>query len=83
MEYQIIEKSWSKRRKLDSAKIITNISLIDFIKQHNHFCKMQVSYGDGSEQTLTARVIFNALKQQWTVDGMHVAIRLVDEGGGI
>ena len=67
---------------MDSAKIINNISLIDFIKQHNHFCKMQVSYGDGSEQTLTARVIFNAIKQQWTVDGMQVAIRLVNEKEG-
>ncbi|TQV88016.1 hypothetical protein [Aliikangiella coralliicola] len=78
MKYEIITKSWSKRRKLDTAKEITNIQFLDFIKQHNHFCKMQITYSDGSEETLLSRVVFNEVKQHWTVDGMKVAVRLLN-----
>lgn len=77
MKYEVITKSWSKRRKLDTEKQISNIQLLDFIKQHNHFCKMQVSYSDGSQDTFLSRVIFNEIKEHWTVDGMHIAIRLL------
>ena len=76
MKYQIIEKSWSKRRKLDKEKQIQHIHFIDFRKQHNHFCKMQIDYCDGSQQVLLSRVIFNEINQHWTVDGLQVAVRL-------
>ncbi len=78
MKYEVINKSWSKRRKLDTAKEISNIQFIDFLKQHNHFCKMHVVYTDGSEDTFISRVIFNDIKKHWTVDGMHVAVRILD-----
>ena len=78
MKYQIIQKSWSKRRKLDQNKEVEEIKFIDFKKEHNHFCKMEVSYSDGSEQTLISRVVYNEIKKHWTVDGMHVAVRLLD-----
>jgi len=78
MKYEIIKKSWSKRRKLDVEKEISNIQVIDFIKQHNHFCKMKVSYSDSTETTLISRVVFNEIKKHWTIDGMHVAVRLLE-----
>lgn len=77
MEYEIIEKSWSKRRKLDASKAIRDIKFTDFIKQHDHFCQMQVFYADGSDEQLIARVIYNPIKDHWTIDGMKVAVRLL------
>ena len=76
MKYEIITKSWSKRRKLDSQKSILKIEFLDFIKQHNHFCKMNVHYSDGTEESLISRVVYNEIKQHWSVDGMKVAVRL-------
>ena len=78
MKYEIIEKSWSKRRKVDQPKEIKEIKFIDFKKEQNHFCKMEVHYCDGSEQSLISRVIFNEIKNHWIVDGMHVAVKLLD-----
>jgi len=78
MKYQIIEKSWSKRRKIDQPKVVKDITFIDFKKEHNHFCKMLVRYANGSEDMLISRVIFNEIKKHWIVDGMHVAVRLLE-----
>jgi hypothetical protein len=79
MNYEIINKSWSKRRQLDPQKAITTIEFVDFKKQHNHFCRMLVNYADGSADNLLSRVIFNDIKHHWTIDGMKVAVRLIGE----
>ncbi len=78
MKYEIINKSWSKRRKLDVSKEITNIEFVDFQKQHNHFCRMLVTYADGTEDNLLSRVVFNDIKLHWSIDGMKVAVRLIE-----
>ena len=78
MKYEIIKKSWSKRRKLDTEKEILNIQFIDFIKQHNHLCKMHITYSDDSEEILISRVLFNQINKTWAIDGMQVAVRLLD-----
>ncbi len=78
MKYEIIQKSWSKRRKLDTEKEILDIQFVDFIKQPNHFCKMRVSYSDGSKEQLISRVIYNEIKKHWSIDGMKVAVRLLE-----
>ena len=78
MKYKIIPKSWSKRRKLDTPREVKTIEFIDFIKQHNHFCKMVVGYQDGSEETLISRVVHNEIKDHWTIDGMSVCVQLLD-----
>ena len=78
MKYEVIPKSWSKRRKVDQPKEIEYIKFVDFKKEHNHFCKMEIRYSDGSDQTLISRVIFNEIKNHWIVDGMHVAVRLLE-----
>jgi len=77
LKYKLITKSWSKRRRIDQPKEIEEIKFVDFKKEHNHFCKMEVHYFDGSEQTLISRVVFNEIKKHWIVDGMHVAVRLL------
>lgn len=77
MNYEIMTKSWSKRRRLDKQKSVRHIEFIDFIQQHDHFCTMKVSYTDGSDESLISRVIFNDIKQHWTVDGMKIAVRLL------
>ncbi|TQV72245.1 hypothetical protein FLL45_18680 [Aliikangiella marina] len=79
MKYEIIEKSWSKRRKLDEQVEITDIEFKDFAKVHNHFCKMIVTYSDGKSERLVARVVYSDINQHWIVDGMSVAVRLKDE----
>lgn len=78
MKYEVIRKSWSKRRKLDQQKEIENIDFEEFKKEHNHFCKMKVYFSDGTKESLLARVIFNEIKQHWIVDGLSVAVRLQD-----
>ncbi len=78
MKYEIIKKSWSKRRKLDNENEINTIQLINFVKQHNHFCQMQVNYSNGEEAMLVSRVVYNDIKKHWTVDGMKVVVRIID-----
>ena len=78
MEYKVINTSWSKRRKMEPPKPILDIQIIDFIKQHNHFCRLNVTYADGTVESLLSRVIYNPLKDHWTIDGLKVAIQLVD-----
>lgn len=78
MKYQVITKSWSKRRPLDSSKEVQSIQFIEFKKQHNHFCKMAVVYQNGAQETLISRVIYNDIKKHWTVDGMKVSVRLIE-----
>ena len=74
MKYRILEKSWAKRRKLEPSLAVEHIEFIDLQQKHNHICKMLVRYADQSQQTLIARVVYNPLKQYWTVDGMKVAV---------
>ena len=78
MKYEVINKSWSKRRKLDANKNISHIEFSEFQKQHNHFCKMHVTYEDGSNESLLSRVVYNEIKGSWVVDGMSVAVRVLE-----
>lgn len=76
MKYEIISKSWSKRRKLDTSLEIIDIQFEDFKQEHNHFCRMLVVYSDGTKANLLSRVVFNEIKSHWIVDGMSVSVRL-------
>lgn len=78
MKYEIIKKSWSKRRKLDEVNEIETIEFEEFEKQHNHFCKMVVTYTNGSKEKLVSRVVYSDVNQHWIVDGMSVAVRLLE-----
>lgn len=78
MHFEIIEKDWYKRRVPSQSLKAVSVKIDDFQKVPNHFCDMEVTYEDGSKKVLKSRVIYNALQQRWTVDGMAVAVRLVD-----
>jgi len=81
-QFEIIKKDWQKRRKPDVNQITPlSVNIPDFRKEKNHMCKMHVSFSDGSEKSLIARVIQNQITKVWTVDGMEVAVRLIEEGG--
>lgn len=77
-EFEVIPKDWAKRRKptLEAKPISANIP--DFELKEQHFCNMNVQYDDGSEKTFYSRVIKNHITGQWTVDGMHVAVKVLN-----
>ena len=85
MNYQftIIEKDWYKRRKPNqvAAKPIA-VTVPDYQPIHNQLCHMHVDYDDGSQKELIARVLLNQITEQWTVDGMLVAVRVSEVTGG-
>lgn len=76
-KFELIPKCWSKRRKPTPEPLAISVDIADFKLEEQHFCHMQVKYADGQQQTYYSRVLRNAITQQWTVDGMHVAVRVV------
>lgn len=77
--FKIIEKNWYKRRTLTGKEIKpVHVAIPDYQAVHNHICNMIVSYSDDSLKNLIARVIYNSLTDKWTVDGMEVAVTVVE-----
>lgn len=76
-KFEIIQKSWSKRRTPTKEPIPTKVDIPDLVLKEQHFCNMHVTYDDYSERTFYSRVILNPLTKQWTVDGMHVAVKVI------
>ncbi len=77
--FQIIPKDWYKRRTLTGQEIKpVHVAIPDYQAVHNHICNMIVSYSDESLKTLIARVLYNDLSQKWTVDGMEVAVHVIE-----
>ena len=74
--FDIIPKDWAKRRKPAVEAKPVSVTIPDFELISQHFCTMHVQYDDGSEKSFYSRVIYNQLTDQWTVDGMHVAVRV-------
>ena len=40
---------------------------------------MDVLFDNGARKTLIARVIYNKMKGYWTVDGMEVAVKVLED----
>jgi len=79
MKFEIIEKDWCKRRAPTKNTITPlSVSIPEYVQEHNYFCDMFVTYSDGSVVKLISRVIQNVKTKQWTVDGMKVAVRVID-----
>ena len=76
-QFEIIHKSWSKRRRPVKEPQPVSAEIADFKLEEQHFCTMQVNYDDGSQQSFYSRVLRNPITQQWTVDGMQVAVRVI------
>lgn len=80
MKFKIIEKDWFKRRTPAAKQVkVKEVSIPDYKQEHNHFCDMLVEYEDGSREKYIARVVYNEYNDYWTVDGMHVAVRVIEE----
>mgnify|MGYP000135564806 CR=1 FL=1 len=78
-EFKIIPKDWYQKRSLTGKKIEpVHVAIPDYQQVHNHICNMIVSYSDDSLKTLIARVLYNDLNEKWTVDGMEVAVTVVE-----
>lgn len=77
-QFEIINKSWVKRRRAGAEPQPVAVQIADFQKVKQHMCHMQVTYDDGSTQEYLARVLQNHITGVWTVDGMHVAVRVVE-----
>ena len=75
--FEIIEKSWSKRRRLEKIPKPRTVNIPDFTLRENAYCNMIVEYEDGSVKTLFSRVIRNHITKQWTVDGMLEAVKVI------
>jgi len=77
--FKIIPKDWYKRRELKGGDIKpVHVTIPDYQKIHNHICNMVVTYSDKSTKVLIARVLFNELADRWTVDGMEVAVTVLE-----
>lgn len=76
-QFELIPKNWAKRRRVKPEPQPVSVEIADFKLIEQHFCNMVVHYDDGSQQTYYSRVLRNAITGQWTVDGMHVAVRVI------
>ena len=77
--FELMQRDWYKRRKPNSDEVsIVDYEVIDFEKTHNHMCKIKITYSNGKEKVLIARVIFNQLTNVWTIDGMELALKLIE-----
>lgn len=80
MRFEIITKDWYKRRRPEEQAITpVSVTIPEYQAVANHMCKMYVTYSNGSVKPLISRVIFNKLTNQWTVDGMEIAVRVFEE----
>lgn len=76
-DFEIIAKSWAKRRRFTPLPKPVHVQIPDFRLKENSYCNMIVKYDDGTGRELFSRVIRNHITGQWTVDGMHVAVKVI------
>lgn len=76
-KFEIIHKDWTKRRKPTAQAKPLSVSIPNFKLLEQHFCNMEVEYDDGTITTYYSRVLKNHITGQWTVDGMHVAVKVL------
>ena len=69
---------WAKRRPTDNKPEIKAVEVDDLKPQHNHFCQMTVTYQNGDQQTLFSRVLYNEKTGNWSLDGMHVVLDIIE-----
>lgn len=77
--FEVLDRSWYKRRcpKKEREDKIVHLSIPEYKEEHNHFCNMFVEYASGRKENYISRVVYNSIKDYWTVDGMHVAVRVL------
>lgn len=79
VQCEIIHKDWYKRRPADiNTNKPVSATVTDFEFTHNHFCTLIVTYEDKTTKSLLARVLYNSIKDSWAVDGMEVAVKIIN-----
>ena len=79
MKFEIIERSWFKRRSpTPNQPIPISVTVTDYKQEHDHLCKMHVTFDDDSKKDFISRVVYNELNDYWTIDGMHVAVKVIE-----
>ena len=83
MKYEIINCDWYKRRRGLPIPKAVSVELVNFKKEKNSFCTMIATLDNGETVELLARVIYNSIKDHYTVEGMDtdmnsVRIKLLD-----
>lgn len=77
--FEVINKSWHKRRAATAPIVdIVSVEIPDYQPTHGFMCDMHITYSDQSQVTLLGRVLQNKITKQWTVDGMRIAVRVLD-----
>ena len=61
---------WFKRRKPTKEPKPTSVIVPDFKKELNYKCDVITQYDDGVERILFGRVLFNEIKEEWSVNGI-------------
>ena len=80
VRFVIIEKDWYKRRSPNTSLATPiHVEIPDYQALANHMCQMKVTYSDHSHKTLISRVLQNQITKEWTVDGMEVAVKVVED----
>ncbi|TDF38185.1 hypothetical protein EYS14_10835 [Alteromonadaceae bacterium M269] len=75
--FEIIPKNWAMRRKPAKEPEPVSVTIPDFKYVKNHSCTMHVTYDNDETKTYLSRVLQNHITQEWKVDGMHVAVKVV------
>ena len=58
--FEVLPQSWSKRRSMDKpSRQLLSFEVIDFEQVDSHRCTMKVSFDDGENLSLDARVYVN------------------------
>lgn len=79
-QFEYIPKSWAKRRKAEPEPQPISIQIPDFELKEQHFCNMHVTFDNGRKEIYYSRVLCNHITKQWTVDGMHIAVKVLEVG---
>lgn len=77
--FKVIELDWQKRRMPGTKKKVKTFEVNNFKKERNHFCEIVLTYEDGTTKELVSRVVQNPVNGSWVVDGMHFAVRLIED----
>ena len=79
-QFEIIPKNWSMRRKPTQEPKPISVTIPDFKCIKNHSCTMHVTYDNNEVKRYFSRVLQNHITQEWKVDGMHVAVKVIFKG---
>jgi len=70
MKLEIQDTNWSKRRTPKTTPQPLSVEIPDLKLIREHKCRVLVTYSDSVIRELTGRVIFNEIKQTWSISAI-------------